>query len=493
MAESSGTVSIDFQGDSRKVEEALARLEQRYENLKAQMKKPVQTGIGEGLRQADDSLLAWMTGGVSATAAVAAGYKAVCQQIEEMRRLQAEARTAQLPAAAANESLISAIALAGRGKTDIQAALADVERIASAGGVERVPLTQAYARTYPVGGVGTGAIMEMLSRVVPGKVEQFGELGVAIANMQKFAGGDPKQAYGLLMNIVGRSALISPEGQMQRIPAQLLDMTRLGLAPGTAAGLFETMTQLQPAERGTPRLAAAMTETMHRFAPRAPAEEMLARLQADPRLRRIFLEGGRTPWLHERWAGAGTEAGLYGELLTPGSAGADLLAANVAAYPGGAAGGLVDRFVAARGLSPFANLARASRTGESVLGEAALRDVEGGQRAEIRERLPEVMRRMSWPGLFGIGRYADVKWWDLTAKGSGAAEAIEMLEPVVESRRRALTYGYPGAENQRIQEQVRVGEEYIDVLKDIRDGIRRIDTRGGGSPTGTDPYQDERK
>lgn len=138
-------------------------------------------------------------------------------------------------------------------------------------------------------------------RLSPGTPEQLPILAGAALDVGKAAGVDSEQALGFMLGIGSKSRVTNLEALASNIAPGALDVMKFGDDMGSAGALVATISQGVNDTQGavSRTTAVSLAQQLERFFQKTlgrddltSTEQRIGAIQADPELRRLFMEGG---------------------------------------------------------------------------------------------------------------------------------------------------------------------------------------------------------
>jgi hypothetical protein len=419
-----GQVRTTFTSEDKDVQKALDQMTkslQKYveENrkLKQETKQASESGKGffESQARAATAMVAQYIG-------VRAVLQEVNRELERRSRLETEAANRARGAAATQSDFLNNLGLVSQDQQ--RAALARVRAIAQRTGRPEQDLYGAASVAVSArGGMSVTQSLDAVEQAArlttdPGSMAQLSGAFLDIASLTKTPQANVNA--GFLLALQAQSRVASQQQIAQNLVPSALGIAARGGTPAEAAALASTLTSIMKDQTGAISGTAGiqLANQLATFLPEGGSTvDRIRALQQDPGRAQAFLEKAS----FEQKSRFAIE-----QLLSGGTAGAQLLEQNIQAFPGNQQLGRdFERFI---GNKQAVSLQRSDldrmRLGQ-VVEEFQLDNTQGQRAAAIREQLNQVLEEVGTPDWFGYGPLS----WRMrdfnraVAKGTEPAEA----------------------------------------------------------------------
>lgn len=469
---------------------ALGRVETKIRSIGSQSDKAkgkLKEAFGGGASALFGS---FVTVAGAAAAAVGATIKVVTDELRAAQELANKAAATQISVAASRNVVIRN--LPGASDQQIQAVLAENERLAGEVGVSERAINQARASALSASGGNVSASLEatkIASLFLADRPAEIGDFAGSLLDLAKVTGTtDGATNLGLLSAVGGLSRITSQQQQAQSIPSALIGAREFGFTTSEAAALFSTITTSsgdltgKTAGTATIQLAKQLEAFNAGGLQGKTTGEKLRALQSDRELANAFLSD----------ASFETKSlGPIRALLTnAASDAAKSFASNLKAIP-------EVEGLRARGQQALSAFDNNTLEGRARLGRALDSAVEQGEVAARKDILSEdevskiesILQRQGGFSSFGAVQAT------LVARGRDRLlskdEAAALIEPVLERRetnaqlqRELLERGSSTVSQESVKAATDSVQLLQNVLKELTEQTRELKKDKGGFVSG---------
>lgn len=456
--------------------------------------KVAQSGRRSGteMENAFSTGLSWanrLAGGMLGAGGLVAAWRLLKAEIAAVHKVQSEAAAAQLGTNTSFQTLIAN--MSSQTPATIRDVLSKVPRVARETGVEQRYIAEALAQTISAAGGNVPVALQgvtLAARMQPHAPGAIAETAGALTDLVGLMRGDVQAAHGYLLAVGEMSRVVDPHRQATNLPKALVGVAGLGATPiesgAFVAALTNAMKDISGEGAGT--AAISFAKELRELLPDLPGfAARLAAVQADPKLAKVFLEGGRLAGRTVAAASfeAKARAPLEALVRDPQSELATLYRSYLPQFGDQAA--LVARSQRAIGnlqLSPFETIAAGQREFSSTI-DAALLKRGDALAATVRKELGRVLTATGESAL--MSKLQGLRFEASTDLGRG--DALGAAEQILRGRVHTLTTPrpimrntpggaafVPGSWDTQTIDPTPEERENAELLRELADGLRQL-------------------